>query len=270
MALAQIADLGPLDARLVKVSDDGRMLCLFKIAGLNGRFFVHSVERGQTKQVRFPDAIQELGIAVLGNTVFVASSGSGPLYQYDFISELLSEFRPAGLPVDSTSKWLPTLSYPRTHFNEPGVLFFTYGTLEYFRWTQSSGELKELQDFSYCMTADGNHVWLGDRSWNSYPLLISSVSELPSINSDRERPKRRVITNFKFPGGRSCHLDQLSPCGEYALISVQSGGQGIYPGDIAEYIVNLSNGRTRMLLRNGYATLRQDLGNVSRVFWVKN
>src|SRR5207247_6008054 len=79
--LAKLADLGALDARLVKVSDDGRMLCLYDINGsiyLNARFFVHSVEKGQTKQVTFPDAIQDLGIAVLGNTVFVASYGSGP------------------------------------------------------------------------------------------------------------------------------------------------------------------------------------------------
>lgn len=274
--LTQVADLGASDARLVRVSDDGRMLCLYDINGsiyLNARFFVHSVEKGQTKQVKFPDAIQELGIAVLGNSVFVASYSYGPLYQYDFANEALSEFRPAGLPVsDPSRKLLPQLSYPRTRFSEPGVLYFEYGTLVYYCWTQSSGELKELPDFSYCMTTGGDHVWLGDRNGNSYPLMISSTSQLPSINFYREREKRtqpRVITNFKFPGGRSCGLYQLSPCGGYALLSVEAGGRGIFPGSITYYIVELTDGHTRMLLRNEYAKLRQDLGNVSRVFWVK-
>src|SRR5205814_6089586 len=60
----------------LKVSDDGRMLCLYDVNGstyLNARFFVHSVQKGQTKQVKFPDAIQELGVAFLGNTMFVRS-----------------------------------------------------------------------------------------------------------------------------------------------------------------------------------------------------
>jgi len=268
--LAKLADLGTLDAQLVKVSDDGRMLCLYKTdGGMNPRLFVHSVEKGQTKEVRFPHDIQTLGIAVLGDTVFVASYSYGPLYQYDFPSESLSEFRPAGLPG------IPEITYPRTRFGEPGVLFFQDGPLAHYRWTQSSGELKKLPDFSYCMTADGKHVWLGPRSGSFYPLIISSASRM-SYGDDIGLARKatepsviRIITNFKFPGGRSCGLDQLSPCGGYALLSVEAGGMGIFPGSISHYIVDLTDGHNRMLLRNEYATLRHDLGNVSRAFWVK-
>ena len=259
-----LADLGTLDARLVKVSDDGRILCLYDLdGGVNTRYFVHSVAKAQTKQVKFPHAIEELGIAVLGSTVFVASYGSGPLFQYDSATGSVSEFSPAGLHE---------LSYPRTRFTEPGVLYFTVGHLAYYSWTQSSGELRELPDFSYCMTADGKHVWLGRRSGNSYPLVISATSALSyevANAADGKAGQPRVITNFKFPGGRRCSLDQLSPCGGYALLSVEAGGKGIFPGTVTYYLADLADGHTRMFLRNEYSQLRQDLGNVSRVFWVK-
>jgi hypothetical protein len=261
--LVQLADFGPLDARLVKVSDDGRMLCLYDINGgiyVNARFFVHSVESGATKQVKFPEAIESLGIAVLGNTVFVASYGSGPLYQYDFATGSLSEFHPPGLPAnDPSGRWLPAFSYPRTRFSEPGIVYFQDGVRSYYRWNQSSGELKALPDFSYCMTEEGKHVWLGERKGNSYPLVITSMSSIPytvatEFGDKVEQP--RVVTKFKFPGGRSCNLDQLSPCDGFALLTVQAGD----PGSVTCYIVDLADGHTRKLVH---------LENPSTVFWVK-
>lgn len=281
--IVRIANLGDLDARLVKVSDDGRLLC-FSNGSLyvNARFFVHSIESGQTKEVKFPGPIQELGIAVLSNSVFVASYGSGPLYRFDFLTGLVSEFRPAGLPVNGrNSKYLPILSYPRTRFSEPGVLYFTYGTLAYYRWTEATGELTELLDFSYCMTSDGNHVRMGERQGNSYPLMLSATSSLPSIRllesrqnsaavSNGKLAQTHLIANFKYPGGRSCHLDQLSPSDAYALLRVEAGViDNLASKSTDYYIVSLADGRTQMLLRNEYSKLHQGIGSVGQVFWVK-
>ncbi len=101
--LALVASFGPLNARLIKVADDGQMLCLQdpRSVYLSPPFFVHSIKNRQTKQVRFSNAIDTLGVAFVDKTMFLSSYGAfGPLMQYNFETEKTSEFRPSGLPVE--------------------------------------------------------------------------------------------------------------------------------------------------------------------------
>jgi hypothetical protein len=258
--LSELANLGSIEGGLIKVSDDAQMLCFYDVRGsdlLNARFYVHSVANARTKQFGFTNAVETFDIAILGNAVFIELYSPNCLYQYDYPSGRLSEFRPAGLPVsDAGGGQLSHLSLPRTRFSDPGVLYFEYNHSDHYRWTALTGELESVDEFSNCMTADGKNIWLGERRGNSYPLYFSSKSEFRYWGKKIAIGTVPIIAEFKFPGGRDCHLDQLSPSGQFALLTVEGSESS------SQYIVNLKDGANRLLLRS-------DSENVGRVFWVK-
>jgi hypothetical protein len=146
------------------------------------------------------------------------------------------------------------------------------------QWVADSTEDRDDEAF-YFRTYDDRYIFFEGRDApiHGFKLVSAPWDDFEHGYKDGRGKAKEVKTVTTFSrtaamGGGIYTLDQISPCGRYALVRFSEGTRrktGMLPGTVhTYYIVDVDTGEKHLLLKDEIQ--KQTKGFLSQVWWVKN